>query len=133
MGVQRLLGFPLAHQNEPAGIRQGRGEDVAPVALLMAGSCMTALQPTVGNGRARRRSVAVGTNCWDFRADGRNRSTVVGGTGPAARILNPSPNATNGATRATRREAGATGFDCGAGGAALPALLRCSGGSVTTE
>jgi hypothetical protein len=26
-----------------------------------------------------------------------------------------SPNATNGAIRATRREAGVTGFDCGAG------------------
>jgi hypothetical protein len=72
----------------------------------------------VGIGRVRRGSVAVARNCWDFRADGRNRSTVVGGAGPAARILNLSPNATNGAICATRREAGATGFDCGAGGAA---------------
>ena len=30
-------------------------------------------------------------------------------------ILSPSPNATDGASRATRREAGATGFDCRAG------------------
>jgi hypothetical protein len=35
--------------------------------------------------------------------------------GPAARILSPSPNATNGAIRATRRETRVTGFDCGAG------------------
>ena len=61
-----------------------------------------------------------------FWADGWNRSTVVGGAGPAARILNPSPNATNGAICATRREAGSTGFDCGAGwGAPVPALSRC--------
>ena len=81
---------------------------------------MAPLQLAVGTGGVRRRSVAVATNCWDFRADGRNRSTVVGGAGPAARILNPGPNATKGAIRATRREAGATGFDCGAGGAAGP-------------
>src|SRR5947209_7386615 len=30
-------------------------------------------------------------------------------------MLSPSPSATDGATRATRREAGATGFDCRAG------------------
>jgi hypothetical protein len=39
------------------------------------------------------------------------------GAGPAARIHRPGPNATNGATRATRREAWVTDFDCGAGGA----------------
>lgn len=41
-----------------------------------------------------------------------------------ARILSPSPNATNGALRATRREARATGFDCGAGGAFLRPLAH---------
>jgi hypothetical protein len=73
------------------------------------------------HGQHLPRSVAKRGSCDEllgFRADGRNRSTVVGGAGPAARILNLSPNATNGAIRATRREAGATGFDCGAGGAA---------------
>jgi hypothetical protein len=35
--------------------------------------------------------------------------------GPAARILSPRPNATNGASSVTRREAGVTDFDCGAG------------------
>ena len=35
--------------------------------------------------------------------------------GPAARIPGPGPDATDGATRATRREAWVTGFDCGAG------------------
>ena len=35
--------------------------------------------------------------------------------GPAARILSPSPDATNGVSCATRREARVTGFDCGAG------------------
>jgi hypothetical protein len=35
--------------------------------------------------------------------------------GPAARIFGPSLNATNGASCATRREAGVPGFDCGAG------------------
>jgi len=35
--------------------------------------------------------------------------------GPAARILGPSPDATDGVTRATRRGTGVTGFDCGAG------------------
>jgi hypothetical protein len=49
----------------------------------------------------------------------RDRSTVGRGAGPAARMLSPSPNATNGAIRATRRETGATGFDCGAGGVFL--------------
>ena len=42
--------------------------------------------------------------------------------GPAARILSPSPAATNGASCATRREARVTGFDCGAG-AVLPRAL----------
>src|ERR1700722_17237615 len=56
----------------------------------------------------------------------RNRSTVAGGAGPAARILSPSANATSAATRATRREAGVTGFDCGAGGVLLPALSTVS-------
>jgi hypothetical protein len=56
--------------------------------------------------------------CW-------NRSSVVGGAGPAARILNLGPNATDGAICATRREAAATGFDCGAGSAiGLPRWLR---------
>ena len=36
VGVQRLLGFPLTHQNEPAGISQRCGEDVAPAARLAA-------------------------------------------------------------------------------------------------
>jgi hypothetical protein len=35
--------------------------------------------------------------------------------GPAARILSPSPDATDGALRVTRREAWVIGFDCGAG------------------
>ena len=39
--------------------------------------------------------------------------------GPAARILSSSRNATDGALRATRRWAGATGFDCGAGAVLL--------------
>lgn len=43
-------------------------------------------------------------------------------SGPAARILNPSPNATNGATCATRREAWTTDFDCGAGPVPLPGV-----------
>ena len=34
---------------------------------------------------------------------------------PCGGILAPSPKATNGAFRATRREAWVTGFDCGAG------------------
>jgi hypothetical protein len=42
--------------------------------------------------------------------------------GPAARILSPSPNATDGANCATRRAAGVTGFDCAAGAV----LLRAS-------
>jgi hypothetical protein len=42
--------------------------------------------------------------------------------GPAARILSPSWNATNSATRATRREAGVTGVDCGASAVVLRAL-----------
>jgi hypothetical protein len=39
--------------------------------------------------------------------------------GPAARTLSPNRNATDGATCATRREAGVTGFDCGAGAVPL--------------
>src|SRR5689334_19702446 len=50
--------------------------------------------------------------------------------GPAARILSPSWNATNGATRATRREAGVTGVDCGASAVVLRALPHRPGGLV---
>jgi hypothetical protein len=41
------------------------------------------------------------------------RSTVERGTGPAARMLSPSRNATNSAICVTRREARGTGFYCG--------------------
>ena len=64
--------------------------------------------------------VGVATNVDDRPIGARDRSTVDGGAGPAARILDPSPYATNGATCATRRGAGVIGFDCGAGGAVLP-------------
>jgi hypothetical protein len=37
--------------------------------------------------------------------------------GPVARILSPSPDATNGVSCATRREEWVTGFDCGVGAA----------------
>jgi hypothetical protein len=60
----------------------------------------------------------------------RNRSTVAKWTGPAARILSSSPNATNGASCATRREAGVTGFDCGAGAVLLSVLSHRPGGFV---
>jgi hypothetical protein len=60
----------------------------------------------------------------------RDRSTVEGELAPAARILSPSPNVTDGATCATRREAGATGFDCGAGAVLLRALPHRPGGRV---
>jgi len=50
--------------------------------------------------------------------------------GPAARILDPSPDATNGVSCATRREAGVTGFDCGAGAGLLSALSHRPGGFV---
>jgi hypothetical protein len=50
--------------------------------------------------------------------------------GPAARILNLSPDATNGVSCATRREAGVTGFDCGAGAGLLSALSHRPGGFV---
>ena len=43
--------------------------------------------------------------------------------GPAARILSPSPDATNGVSCATRREAWVTGFDCGAGAYLRSAVL----------
>jgi hypothetical protein len=62
--------------------------------------------------------------------NGPNRSTVDSGAGPAARILSPSPNATNGAIRATRREAWVTGFDCGAGGGISRALPHRPDGIV---
>jgi len=38
---------------------------------------------------------------------------------PCGQNAHPSPDATDGATSATRREAGVTGFDCGAGAALL--------------
>ena len=44
VGVERRLGFPLAHEHEPAGIGQGRGEDVAPAARLAAGPTAKALE-----------------------------------------------------------------------------------------
>ena len=61
----------------------------------------------------------------------RNRSNV-GVAGPAARMLSPSPNATNSASSATRREAGVTGFDCGAGDVLLGAIPP-AGGRVPTQ
>jgi hypothetical protein len=61
-----------------------------------------------------------------------NRSSVGCGAGPAARTLSSSPNATNGATRATRREAWATGFRCGAGCLFLPALSHRLGGHASS-
>jgi hypothetical protein len=57
-----------------------------------------------------------------------DRSSVNSGAGPAARMLSPSPNATNGAMSVTRREARVTGFDCGAGRVPVGALLRRFGG-----
>jgi len=51
----------------------------------------------------------------------------------AARILSPSPDATNGASCATRREARVTGFDCGAGAGPLSALSHRPGGFVPTR
>jgi hypothetical protein len=62
------------------------------------------------------------------RANGANGSTV-GVSWPCGGILTPSPNATDGAFRATRREAWVTGFDCGAG-----VLLdgRCATGPVAS-
>ena len=60
---------------------------------------------------------------WVGSHNARNRSTVDIGAGPAARILSPSPKATNGAVRATRRGARVTGFDCGAGGGLSTARL----------
>lgn len=51
--------------------------------------------------------------------------------GPAARILSPSPAPTNGASCATRREAGVTGFDRGAGAVLLRALPHRPGGLVS--
>jgi hypothetical protein len=58
-------------------------------------------------------------NFWNGAHNPRDRSSVERGAGPAAGTVNPSPNATNGAIRATRREAGVTVFDCGAGGVFL--------------
>ena len=46
----------------------------------------------------------------------RPQSEYCRGGGPAARILSPSPKATNGAIRATRRGARVTDFDCAASG-----------------
>ena len=49
--------------------------------------------------------------------------------GPAARILSSSRNATDGALCATRRKAGASGFDCGAG-AEIDDVIHRYGGFV---
>jgi hypothetical protein len=57
-----------------------------------------------------------------------DRSSVGRGAGPAARMLSPSPNATNGDMSVTRREARVTGFDCGAGGVPPGALSGRFGG-----
>ena len=111
---------PCDQTAEDASIN-GKYSAAAAAARPTRQSAAERIPGSVGPGRHRPRTAAKRGSCDEllgFRADGRNRSTVVGGAGPAARILNPSPNATNGAIRATRREAGATGFDCGAGGAA---------------
>jgi hypothetical protein len=63
----------------------------------------------------RMRIVAIVIICPGFAFRGPNRSSILADAGPAARIHNLGPNATNGAICATRREAVATGFDCGAG------------------
>jgi hypothetical protein len=68
---------------------------------------------------------------WATQTPGREYSRTR--AGPAARILNPSPTATDGATGATRREAWVTGFDCGAGAVLLQALPHRPGGRVSTR
>lgn len=61
---------------------------------------------------------------YRFSHKRRDGSIVRGGTGPAVRILSPSSKATDGVSCVTRREAGATGFDCGVGwGPLLPGVI----------
>jgi hypothetical protein len=64
--------------------------------------------------RARSLFMAVSTNLGSIPTRTQMGVLLVV-AGPAARILSPSPNATNGASSATRREVGVTDFDCGAG------------------
>jgi hypothetical protein len=51
VSVQRLPGFPLADQNEPAGICQSRGEDVAPAARLAASPTAKTLNSVASSAR----------------------------------------------------------------------------------
>src|ERR1700733_4012909 len=103
------------------------------VARLMAGSCVAPLQPTVGTCRARRRSVAVATNCWDF-----GRTVGIGVLSLVALALRPEfstsarmPPTARSAPRGGRQ--GLLVLTAGLVGAPGPAPLLCSGGSVTTE
>ncbi len=61
-----------------------------------------------------------------------NRSTVDRAAGPAARTLNLSSYATNGAIGVTRREAEASGSDCGVEKCLGIGVLHCSGGVGAT-
>jgi hypothetical protein len=81
-----------------------------------------------GFGRCLGRNLRIGAR------GRRDRSSVGRGAGPAATTLSPSPNATNGATRATRRRAGVTGFGRRVGGVFQPALPPpAPGGRVPTR
>ena len=62
----------------------------------------------------------------------RNRSTVVDELALRPGFSAQARHATNGASCATRREAGVTGFDCGAGAVLLRALPHRPGGRVPT-
>ena len=73
--------------------------------------------PTIRPMRSRR---SIRTNLSSCAHIGCNRSTVVGELVLRPGFSHPqSPNATDGAICATRREAWATGFDCGAGAVLL--------------
>ena len=117
-------------------------ERLGPVVDAVSGSRFGSMIPArascVGTGRRLAMSQAMPAPADEpskllrpFDINARNGSTVGVGAGPAARILSPSSNATNGAICATRREAGVTGFDCGAGVPALPALPHRPGGLVS--
>ena len=93
----------------------GRGFSRSPTASPIGRRRALSLPIAIRKVRVRKRAE------WEYS---RKRA------GPAAGILTPSPNATDDALCVTRREAWATGFDCGAGALLLRTLPT---GTVATS
>jgi|SRR5947209_2042011 len=124
--AQRQVVLALIHEFE---LRTG----CRPAARLPPFTITGPQMALVDQTRGKRRASATPHNSFVLGShNARNRSSVGKRLALRPEILSPSPNATDGATCATRREAWVTGFDRGAGAALLKALSHRPGGFAAT-